>query len=288
MPFPPRQPGRLASDDLIAALRRHARDRAVDGNAAADIELSLLHFQKLATLGQMAADVARDFGNLMTAVLSYSEMMVAAAEKGELPEHEHLIELRRAAEQASALTERLLNYSRDSADQAVPLGLGRLVGGLTCMLRRLVGPTGSLAVTVDPATATVLADAGQIEQLLVNLVLNARDAIAASGRVDVAVDPVRLTAPLVHILGTAPPGDYVRLLIRDNRGATLSAILHDQRRKHRPGPDDRGPDCPQCQRRPGRGQRCPQGNDGGHFLPAARGGCRHAVINQSARFATPR
>jgi two-component system cell cycle sensor histidine kinase/response regulator CckA len=204
-------------DELIAALRRYARERIpAPGEDPADVELALLQFQKLATLGQLATDVAHDFGNLMTVMLGYSELLIAAAENGEHPEPEHLAEMRRAAERASALTSRLLGYSRRSADVATPLDLGQLVTGLTAMLARLIGSGASLVVRADPTAGAVLADAGQVEQMIINLVLNARDAIAHGGRVAVTVEPLRLTVPLDHALGTAAAGAYVRLRIRDD------------------------------------------------------------------------
>jgi signal transduction histidine kinase len=201
---------------LIAALQRYAREQAPGAEDAADVELSLLQLQKFATLGQLVSGVAHDFGNLMTVVLGYSELMFTAVKNGEAADLEQLAELRRAAERASALTASLLGYARPAADDAAPLDLGLLVGGLTAMLGRLLGSTGTLVVTIAPTTAAVLADARQVEHVIVNLVLNARDAIAVGGRVEVAVEPVRLTDPLVHALGTAPPGEYVRLRVRDN------------------------------------------------------------------------
>lgn len=219
---PPRLPRPLAAgDELIDALRRYARERGdthVSGSSddPADVELSLLQLQKLATLGQLASEVAHDFGNLMTVMLGYSEMLLAATENGRAPEHEHLAELRRAAERASALTTRLLGYSRRSADDPAPLDLGQLVGDLAAMLGRLIGSGARLIVTTDPAAGAVVADAKQVEQLVINLVLNARDAIPVGGRVEVAVDRTRLDAPLTHGLGMAPAGDYVRLRVRDD------------------------------------------------------------------------
>jgi two-component system, cell cycle sensor histidine kinase and response regulator CckA len=204
------------SDELIAALRRYARERAPGKVELADVELPLLHLQKLATLGQLAADVAHDFGNLMTVMLGYSELLLTAAENGEPLEHEYLAELRQAAERASALTTRLLGYSRRSTDDPALQDLGLLVGGMTAMLGRLIGSGASLEVTTDPKAGAVLADGKQIEQVIINLVLNARDAVPFGGRVEVSVDPVHLPAPLTHALGTAPAGDYVRLRIRDD------------------------------------------------------------------------
>jgi two-component system cell cycle sensor histidine kinase/response regulator CckA len=214
LPIPPT----AAGDDLIAALGRYARDHAQTFGAedGADVELALMQLQKLATIGRIAADVAHEFGNLMTVILGYSELLLGAAEHGQMPERDQCAELRRAAERASGLTSRLLSYSRRSTDEPAPLDLGLVVGGLTPMLGRLLGAGAVLAVKTDPVAGAVMADVKQIEQLVMNLVINARDAIAAGGRVEVAVEPARLTEPLDHALGTAPVGDYVRLRVRDD------------------------------------------------------------------------
>ena len=219
----------IGDEELIAALRQYARQRApVAGETdAPNVELSLLHLQKLATLGRLTADVAHEFGNLMTVMLGYSELLLFTAEKGESPEPEHLAELRIAAERASALTTRLLGYARRTAEDAAPLDLGLLVGGLTPLLGRLVGSAAILTVTAHPAAGAVQADGEQIEQLIVNLLLNARDAAKVCGHIAVTVDSVRLTARLTHFLGTAPAGDYVRLRVRDDgHGMSPDTVAH--------------------------------------------------------------
>jgi two-component system cell cycle sensor histidine kinase/response regulator CckA len=200
-----------AQAGLFDALRRYAGEVGT-----AEAEAALLHLQKLATLGELAAEVAHHFGNLTTVMLGYSELLFAAADHGRPPDHEHLAELRRAAERASELTARLIAYSHRSSDDPGPLDLAAMVGGMTPMVARLLGSAARLAVTADAAAGTIEADARQVEQVVINLVLNARDAIAVSGRVQVSVEPVELPARLPHVLGTAPPGDYVRLRVQDD------------------------------------------------------------------------
>jgi signal transduction histidine kinase len=208
-------------DDVIDALRQYVHERAPDRDPPdpAAAELALLQLQKLVTLGQMASEVAHDFGNLMTVMLGYSEMLLAAAGP-DRPEHAYLAELHRAAERASALTTQLLGYSRRSAGVAGPVDLAALVRGLSVLLGRLLGTAARLEVVAPAGAGPVRADAKQVEQAVVNLVLNARD--AAGGRVTVAVEPVRLAAPLrpasgcPDALGTVPAGDYVRLRVRDD------------------------------------------------------------------------
>jgi two-component system cell cycle sensor histidine kinase/response regulator CckA len=209
-------------DDLIDALRRYARDRGPADADGSDPELSLMELQKLATLGRMATDVVHDFGNLITVMLGYSDLLLAAAEHGVAPGPEYLCELRRAAERASALTSRLIGFSRPSADELTPLDLSHLVRGLSAVLGRLIGAAGRLVFTTDPAAGAVMADARQVEQAVINLVLNARDAIGVGGRVEVVVELVRLAQPLSYDdairggPGVVPGGGYVRLRVRDD------------------------------------------------------------------------
>ncbi|HEX4588393.1 MAG TPA: ATP-binding protein [Gemmataceae bacterium] len=207
-----------AGDELLAALRQYARDRATTASPedSADVEMAILQLQKLAAIGELATDIAHDFGNLTTVMLGYTDLLLAAAEDGQPPDREYLEELRRAAERASTLTTRLLVYSRRPTDDAVPLDLGQTASGLTPMLRRLLGSRARLVVHADPSAGTVLADVQQIEQLVINLVLNSRDAVTLGGQVELAIEPVRLERPLAHALGTAPPGDYVRLRVHDD------------------------------------------------------------------------
>jgi two-component system cell cycle sensor histidine kinase/response regulator CckA len=217
-PITPTPRPTAGGDELVAALRRYARDLAPSAGPdnAADVELSLIQLQKLATVGELAVDIAHEFGNLMTVMLGYSELLLTAAQEGQPPEPEYLVELRRAAERASALTTRLLGYSRRPADAAAPVDLGQIVHGLAPVLGRLVGSGARLVVRTDPAAGAVVAEGNQIEQLVINLVLNARDAIAVGGQIEVAVEPVGLRERLTHAWGTVPAGDYLRLRVRDD------------------------------------------------------------------------
>jgi two-component system cell cycle sensor histidine kinase/response regulator CckA len=212
--YSPSSPPATATAELFDALRRYAQDST--DPAATDAEAALLHLQRFATLGRLAAEVARDFGNLTTVMLGYCELLSAAAERGRPPNREYLCELRRAAERASGLTSRLIAYSRPVDDDPAPLDLAAAVGGLSPLLARLLGSAIRLVVAADSAAGTVLADRRQVEQVVINLLLNARDAITGSGGVVIAVDPVRLAEPRTHVLGTAPAGDYVRLRVADD------------------------------------------------------------------------
>jgi signal transduction histidine kinase len=229
MHSPPNHSPPAAGDDLFTALRQVARDRTgpAGKDPAAGLELSLLQLQKLATLGKITTEIAHDLGNLMTLMLGYSELLLSADKEGQPPEQEHLVELRRAADRASELTTRLLGFSLPSADEPTALNLGLLVEGLVPLIGRLLGAGASLEVHTIRDAAAVMGDARQVEQMILNLVLNSRD--ARSSRVELSVEPVRLETPLpaaalrpVKGPGPVPAGDYVRLRVRDN-GAGMTA-----------------------------------------------------------------
>jgi two-component system cell cycle sensor histidine kinase/response regulator CckA len=212
---------------LLDALRQFFRERPTPYRAeATDADLALFQLQKLVTLGQLASQVAHDFGNLTTVMLGYSDLLLTATDAGR-PEREFLSELRRAAERASALATQLLGYSRPADGAPAPLDLAALLRGLSPLLAQLLGSRGHLAVT-GPATAgPTLADARQIEQAVVSLVMNARDALPLGGGVEVSAEPVSLREPLEATFGRAPAGDYVRLRVRDG-GCGMSAQTQAQ------------------------------------------------------------
>jgi two-component system cell cycle sensor histidine kinase/response regulator CckA len=139
----------------------------------------------------------------------------------------YLTELHRAAERASALTTQLLCYSRQPIGTLLPLDLSALVSGLQPLLERVLGPEIQLGIATDDTSRLVRADARQVEQALVNLALNAKDALPAGGHVEVAVDPVRLAEPLGTAMGVAAAGDYVRVRVCDD-GCGMNAETMEQ------------------------------------------------------------
>jgi two-component system cell cycle sensor histidine kinase/response regulator CckA len=154
-------------------------------------------------------------------MLGYTELLQAWNERpadgsSDHPEHEYLSELHRAAERASALTTQLLCYSRQTVGTPAPLDLSASVRTLRALLIRVLGPQIQLSVSAREIGRLVLADARQVEQALVNLALNARDALPTGGHVEIAVEPLRLTEPLDGSLGDAPDGDYVRVRVCDD------------------------------------------------------------------------
>ncbi|MFO0808512.1 MAG: ATP-binding protein [Gemmataceae bacterium] len=192
----------------------------MDGNyeipetAPAEIDEALAQLQKLATLGQLTSEVAHDFGNLLTVMLGYCELVLADLPP-DGPACRSLEEVFRAAERASALTAQILGYCRTATPMTGPIDLAAVVRGLGTMLGRLFGNKVDLRVTAGAECRTYV-DLKQAEQLVVNLILNARDALRAyDRRIDAIVESVALTSSIPVRLGTIGSGDYVRLRVRD-------------------------------------------------------------------------
>ena len=150
------------------------------------LEEQFLQAQKMEAVGQLAGGVAHDFNNLLTAINGYADLLLAQLGA----DHElrtEVEEIRAAGERAAGLTRQLLAFGRRQVFSPRVLDLNELVGNLEHMLRRVIGEDIELAVVSSAAPALVRADSGQLEQVVVNLVVNARDAIPAGGRVELAI-----------------------------------------------------------------------------------------------------
>jgi PAS domain S-box-containing protein len=189
------------------------------------LEEQLRQSQKMEAVGSLAGGVAHDFNNLLTVIMSYA-MVLLAELPAEDPMCADLQEIQAAAERAASLTRQLLAFSRQQVLDPRVIDLRGVVTGVERMLRRLIGEDIQLAIPGgDPAH--VLADSGQIEQVVMNLVVNARDAMPAGGDLAIEIEPVDISAPGIETKGTAShhgiaPGRYVCLRVRDT-GHGMSA-----------------------------------------------------------------
>jgi PAS domain S-box-containing protein len=152
----------------------------------------LLHAQKLDAVGRLAGGVAHDFNNLLTAIRGYAELMLVQLPSSE-PLRADAEEIARAAERAASLTRQLLAFSRRQLLQPMVLELNCVVREIENLLRRLIGEDVELVTSLDPLSGRVKADPGQLEQVLVNLAVNARDAMPGGGRLTISTQAVRLT-----------------------------------------------------------------------------------------------
>jgi signal transduction histidine kinase len=179
-----------------------------------ELAAQLRQSQKMEAVGQLAGGIAHDFNNLLTAISCNVELLLDEIPTGD-PHHDDVVQIREAAGRAAALTRQLLAFSRRQVLQPTSLDLNATVGNMDRLLRRVLSADVQLHTELDPAVSTVFADAGQMEQVVMNLVLNARDAMPAGGSIVVGTAPVHLEAPLAHHFGVVAPGRYVALSVRD-------------------------------------------------------------------------
>ena len=177
--------------------------------------------QKLEGIGRLAGGVAHDFNNLLTVINGYSDLLLSELNPMD-PVHGHVAEIRAAGERAADLTRRLLAFSRKQISEPKPLNLNSLIGEAGRMLGRMVGENIEIATKLAPDPGFVLADAGQMNQVLLNLVVNARDAMQGGGRILIETEIVEIREPLVAGHPEARRGEFVRLSISDT-GAGMDA-----------------------------------------------------------------
>jgi signal transduction histidine kinase/ActR/RegA family two-component response regulator len=179
------------------------------------LEAQVRQSQKMEAVGQLAGGVAHDFNNLLTVIMSYSGLLASSAENGSGLARD-LGEIRSAAERAAALTHQLLAFSRRQVLQPQVIDLNDLTGRLEGMLRRLVREDIELVTSYHPLLHPVSADPGQLEQVIVNLVVNAGDAMPAGGRLVIETMAVQLDARSPMLPNGAQPGPFVLLTVSDS------------------------------------------------------------------------
>jgi two-component system, cell cycle sensor histidine kinase and response regulator CckA len=177
------------------------------------LEAQLLQSQKMEAVGRLAGGVAHDFNNLLTVIFGYTDVLLQGLEPG--PLHEATREVRRASERAAALTRQLLAFSRKQTLVPEVLDMGDVVRGLSTMVERLIGEDVKVRVVVSPGLGRVKADRGQLEQVVVNLAVNARDAMPKGGSLIFELQNVELDDAYAATHAEVEPGPYVLLAISD-------------------------------------------------------------------------
>jgi len=193
---------------LNAELSQEVTERKLAEQALRKSEEQLRQAQKMEAIGLLAGGVAHDFNNLLTVIAGYAEALLNDA--GTAPAtKDDLTQISRAAEQAATLTRQLLTFSRRQVSKPELLDLNAIISELEKMLRRLIGENIVLEVALSPKPALLKADPGQIEQVILNLVVNARDAIEGEGRISVESSHVELSET------GCPTRSCVMLTVRD-------------------------------------------------------------------------
>jgi signal transduction histidine kinase/FixJ family two-component response regulator len=176
-------------------------------------EEQLQQAQKLEAVGRLAGGIAHDFNNLLTVILGYSGLLTRS--KLEKVAHERIEEINKAAQRASSLTRQLLAFSRKQVLKPEVLDINSLVEGTGKMLRRLIGEDIEVITSLKPGIGRINADPGQIEQVLINLVVNARDAMKDGGKITIETANVELEPAYSDMHIAVIPGTYVMLAVSD-------------------------------------------------------------------------
>ena len=203
----------LIGDGQVVGVTSIARDLSERDR----LETELRQAQKMEAVGRLATGIAHDFNNLITVLLGYSDELIEnVPEDSEWQTAAH--EIRRAAERASGLTQQLLSFSRRQTAVPQTVELNRMVSNMEDLVRRLIGPEIRLDVILAPDLGPIHTDATQIGQVLMNLVVNARDAMPNGGVLRIETSNVELGADNVDVI----PGPHVMLAVRDT-GVGMSA-----------------------------------------------------------------
>jgi PAS domain S-box-containing protein len=170
--------------------------------------------QRMEAIGSLAGGVAHDFNNLLSVILSYVEFAIEGVREGD-PLKDDLLEVKKAGERAAALTRQLLAFSRKQVLQPVSLSLNQVAAGVEKMLQRILGEDIDLVLALAPDLGLTLADPGQLEQVVMNLVVNARDAMPEGGKLTIETSNVEVGEEHAARHVAVTPGSYVQLAVSD-------------------------------------------------------------------------
>lgn len=176
-------------------------------------EAQVRQLQKMEAVGRLAGGVAHDFNNLLTVIIGCSEVLLNTESKGQ--SRELIEEIKKAGDRAAALTRQLLAFSRKQVINPAVLDLNAIAADMEKMLRRLIGEHIEMELALEPALQRVRADPGQIEQVLMNLVVNAREAMPKGGKLIIKTANVDLDESFSQARQEVRPGPYVMLAVSD-------------------------------------------------------------------------
>ena len=201
-------PVRLGGAWLFSAFLRDISERKL-------LEAQLRQAQKMEAVGRLAGGIAHDFNNLLTAIIGYTDLALADLREGD-PMRQDMEDILRAAHRAAGLTRQLLAFSRQQVLAPRVLDLNEVVQTVDKMLGRLVGEDIELQSVLAPGLGHIKADPGQLEQVIVNLAVNARDAMPTGGKLTIETADVEVAETRGRDLTTVPAGRYVMLAITDS------------------------------------------------------------------------
>ncbi len=208
---------------LYTVILRDITERKEAEEVLRKAEQQLLQSQKMEAIGRLAGGVAHDFNNLLTGIIGFAEVIMFRLDRND-PFHEGLAQIHRAGERAAELTRQLLAFSRQQVLQPEVLDLNDVVNESTRLLRRLIGEDIELTTHLAPDLGNIKADHGQIGQVIMNLVLNARDAMPSGGKLIIETSNVYLDENYVNEHLSSSSGLHVMLVVSDN-GVGMNAEI---------------------------------------------------------------
>ncbi|WP_300032312.1 ATP-binding protein [uncultured Roseobacter sp.] len=186
-----------------------------DATELKSLEAQFVQSQKMQAIGQLAGGVAHDFNNLLTAISGHCDLLLLRHDQGD-PDFSDLVQINQNANRAAALVGQLLAFSRKQTLRPETLDMRDTLSDLTHLLNRLVGEKVTLTLNHDPVLHPIRADKRQLEQVLMNLVVNARDAMPQGGEIRVTTECTDLNEPLERDRVSVPPGKYVTVRVSDD------------------------------------------------------------------------
>lgn len=216
----------VTSHDLSFGGRRARLVLVNDITERRSLEEQLRQSQKMEAIGMLAGGIAHDFNNLLTAINGYSDLIVSKISRSD-PIRPSIDQIVKAGKRAAALTAQLLAFSRKQVLQPKVIDLNTVVADLEKMLRRIIGEHIHLAVMLDPKLRRTSADPGQIEQVLLNLVVNARDAMPDGGTLTIETKNTFLDEEYCKLHVSAIPGYYVMIAVSDT-GVGMNTVTQER------------------------------------------------------------
>jgi signal transduction histidine kinase len=212
--------------DTVEKLKQEIVERQKAEMERQRLQGQLLQSQKMESIGRLAGGAAHDFNNILTAILNYAELTLMKLAEDH-PVRSHLMSIREASEKAATLTHQLLAFSRRQVLEMKAVNLNGVIGDMANMLSRMIGEDISLELKTEATISTICADRGQIEQVLMNLAVNARDAMLSGGRLLIGTKDVDLNDALLRAQETVTFGKYVLLSVTDT-GEGMTAEVRDR------------------------------------------------------------
>ena len=185
-----------------------------DATELKSLEAQFVQSQKMQAIGQLAGGVAHDFNNLLTAISGHCDLLLLRHDQGDA-QYADLMQINQNANRAAALVSQLLAYSRKQTLRPEVVDLRDTLSDLTHLLNRLVGETVTLSLSHDPMLSSIRADKRQLEQVLMNLVVNARDALPNGGDIKIVTENLILNEPMRRDRAVVAPGAYVSVKVID-------------------------------------------------------------------------